>query len=387
MITADGRPDTLKVRVTAGTKRVKGTKVRVFGAGVKKTSRSKANGIASVRINPRRPGLITITAVETKPAGLRPEAHRGRGSLPPAAHGLRPRSEPEGARQLRSPLAFWPTGGSGPGRAPTPDRRTRTRNCPVRRGSAGELVQRRTMKIERAARVATATAVVSPLALCLALTPVQDAGRRRPAGRPSGSSAQARSRGRTSRSARSRRRARGGSGSSSSSGRTSSRSTSSRSRRKNPKTGKPTWYRISLPGRPNGQTGWVRAAAVRIKPMKKRLVIDRGARRFQFWDGSRLVRTGQGRRRRAGGGDAHRPLLRAVEVRPQRADPRGVRVRDERVLEALRLAGRRRRRRPRDTVAGAPRPGRLARVRPAAQQRRQFLRTRVPLGMPIRIVE
>ncbi len=63
--------------------------------------------------------------------------------------------------------------------------------------------------------------------------------------------------------------------------------------RKHPKTGKPTWYRISLPGRPNGQTGWVRAAAVRIKPMKKRLVIDRGARRFQFWDGSRLVRTGK----------------------------------------------------------------------------------------------
>jgi uncharacterized repeat protein (TIGR01451 family) len=66
MVTADGRPDTLKVRVTAGQKRVKGTKVRVFGAGVKKTSRSKANGMATVVINPRRPGLITITAVETK---------------------------------------------------------------------------------------------------------------------------------------------------------------------------------------------------------------------------------------------------------------------------------------------------------------------------------
>ena len=66
MVTADGRPDTLKVRVTAGTKRVKGTKVRVFGAGVKKTSRSKANGMATVVINPRRPGVITITAVETK---------------------------------------------------------------------------------------------------------------------------------------------------------------------------------------------------------------------------------------------------------------------------------------------------------------------------------
>ena len=63
--------------------------------------------------------------------------------------------------------------------------------------------------------------------------------------------------------------------------------------RKHPKTGKPTWYRVSIPGRPNGQTGWVRAASVRIKPMQKRLVIDRGARRFQFWDGTRLVRTGK----------------------------------------------------------------------------------------------
>ena len=66
MVTADGRPEMLKVRVTAGAKRVKGTQVRVFGAGVKKSTRSKANGIASLRINPKRPGLITITAVEKK---------------------------------------------------------------------------------------------------------------------------------------------------------------------------------------------------------------------------------------------------------------------------------------------------------------------------------
>lgn len=63
--------------------------------------------------------------------------------------------------------------------------------------------------------------------------------------------------------------------------------------RKHPKTGEPTWYRISLPGRPNGQTGWVRAAAVRIEPMRKRLIVDRGARTFHFWDGARLVRTGK----------------------------------------------------------------------------------------------
>ena len=57
--------------------------------------------------------------------------------------------------------------------------------------------------------------------------------------------------------------------------------------------GKPTWYRISVPGRPNGRTGWVRAGSLELHPVDKRLVIYRGARRFQFWDGARLVRSGK----------------------------------------------------------------------------------------------
>lgn len=60
-----------------------------------------------------------------------------------------------------------------------------------------------------------------------------------------------------------------------------------------PKTGKPSWYRITVPGRPNGQTGWVRAAAVELHPVQKRLVVDRSERRFEFWDGDRLVRSGK----------------------------------------------------------------------------------------------
>ncbi len=60
-----------------------------------------------------------------------------------------------------------------------------------------------------------------------------------------------------------------------------------------PKTGKATWYRVSVPGRPNGRTGWVRAASVHITPMNKRLFIDRRTRRFQFWHGNRLVRSGR----------------------------------------------------------------------------------------------
>jgi lipoprotein-anchoring transpeptidase ErfK/SrfK len=58
-------------------------------------------------------------------------------------------------------------------------------------------------------------------------------------------------------------------------------------------SGKPSWYRISIPGRPNGRTGWVRAAALELQPVAKRVVIYRGARKFEFWDGERLVRTGR----------------------------------------------------------------------------------------------
>jgi lipoprotein-anchoring transpeptidase ErfK/SrfK len=59
------------------------------------------------------------------------------------------------------------------------------------------------------------------------------------------------------------------------------------------RAGKPTWYRISVPGRPNGRTGWVRAGALELHPVEKRLIVYRGTRRFEFWDGARLVRTGK----------------------------------------------------------------------------------------------
>lgn len=49
------------------------------------------------------------------------------------------------------------------------------------------------------------------------------------------------------------------------------------------------WYRISLPGRPNGRTGWIRAAVVELRPMEGRIVIDRSARTLRFYRGERLV--------------------------------------------------------------------------------------------------
>ena len=60
-----------------------------------------------------------------------------------------------------------------------------------------------------------------------------------------------------------------------------------------PSTEKPTWYRISIPGRPNGKTGWVPAGSVELRPVQKRLFVDRSERRFEFWDGDRLVRKGK----------------------------------------------------------------------------------------------
>lgn len=56
--------------------------------------------------------------------------------------------------------------------------------------------------------------------------------------------------------------------------------------------GSPVWYRVSIPGRPNGRTGWVPAASVSLKPVDRWLVIFRGARRFEFVLRGRIVRSG-----------------------------------------------------------------------------------------------
>jgi lipoprotein-anchoring transpeptidase ErfK/SrfK len=58
------------------------------------------------------------------------------------------------------------------------------------------------------------------------------------------------------------------------------------------KSGEPLWYRISVPGRPNGRTGWVPASAVELQPVRKLIRIDVSARRFQFWHGRRMLRSG-----------------------------------------------------------------------------------------------
>ncbi len=57
-------------------------------------------------------------------------------------------------------------------------------------------------------------------------------------------------------------------------------------------TGEPSWYRITIPGRPNGRTGWIPAAAANVSPVDRWLVVYRGARKFELYVDGRLRRTG-----------------------------------------------------------------------------------------------
>lgn len=61
------------------------------------------------------------------------------------------------------------------------------------------------------------------------------------------------------------------------------------SQRVDPETGEPTWYRISVPGRPNGRTGWIPAEAATIRPSQRLIHIDRSARTLEVWNSRRLL--------------------------------------------------------------------------------------------------
>ena len=59
------------------------------------------------------------------------------------------------------------------------------------------------------------------------------------------------------------------------------------------KKGKPAWYKITVPGRPNGRTGWVPAKQVSIRPVPWQVVVFRGSRVVQLWKKDQLVYTGK----------------------------------------------------------------------------------------------
>jgi lipoprotein-anchoring transpeptidase ErfK/SrfK len=52
---------------------------------------------------------------------------------------------------------------------------------------------------------------------------------------------------------------------------------------------KPTWYLVQLPMRPNGVTGWVRAAAVDVEATRARIVVDLSARSVTLFQNGRRV--------------------------------------------------------------------------------------------------
>ena len=58
------------------------------------------------------------------------------------------------------------------------------------------------------------------------------------------------------------------------------------------RAGTPTWYRIAVPGRPNGRTGWIPAGAADVTPVDRWLVIYRGARKFELYVEGVLRRSG-----------------------------------------------------------------------------------------------
>ena len=57
------------------------------------------------------------------------------------------------------------------------------------------------------------------------------------------------------------------------------------------KKGKTAWYKITVPGRPNGRTGWVPAKQVSIRPVPWQVVVFRGSRVIQLWKNDELVYT------------------------------------------------------------------------------------------------
>jgi lipoprotein-anchoring transpeptidase ErfK/SrfK len=52
---------------------------------------------------------------------------------------------------------------------------------------------------------------------------------------------------------------------------------------------RPAWYRVELPIKPNGSTGFVLARSVRVGPVHTRIVVDLSARRLTLFRNSRRV--------------------------------------------------------------------------------------------------
>ena len=138
--------------------------------------------------------------------------------------------------------------------------------------------------------------------------------------------------------------------------------------------GKP-WLKIRVPGRPNGRTGYVPEQALTpLRIVETQLVVDRKRLEATLYKRGRVIWRSPVGDRRAGDGDAGRPLLDPGAPAQPRWQP-GLRPVGLRHLGLLRhadgLARRRRGRHPRDQRAGAhPRPA-VARLRARAERQDQ----------------
>jgi L,D-transpeptidase catalytic domain len=59
------------------------------------------------------------------------------------------------------------------------------------------------------------------------------------------------------------------------------------------RSGMASWYRVALPGRPNGRSGWIPAASLEVSPVDRWIVVFRGERRFELRMRGRIVRRGK----------------------------------------------------------------------------------------------
>jgi lipoprotein-anchoring transpeptidase ErfK/SrfK len=50
-----------------------------------------------------------------------------------------------------------------------------------------------------------------------------------------------------------------------------------------------TWFKISLPMRPNGTFGWIPAGTVALRPTRNHIVVHRGLRTIEFFRGTRRL--------------------------------------------------------------------------------------------------
>ena len=99
------------------------------------------------------------------------------------------------------------------------------------------------------------------------------------------------------------------------------------------------WYRVQLPLKPNGSTGWVRAADVELAPVTTRIEVDLSERRVTLFDRGRRVLTATAAIGSPADADADGALLRQPAAGADRRF-RALRAGRDRDLRLLRGADR-----------------------------------------------